>query len=163
MNGMHRTQSDHAHLDLSWSRLFWPSITWDLKALEQKRFDLWSLSPALRKRRLLNSSPANQCPTSFFNEVCFRTKQSCFHSKKYLRTPLNYDKNAEEKRNWEDSSTLGLEASLRDISRFFKLALSGNQELRALAQWNLSYLVEQTKISQLLKSKSKTLWANDRC
>ena len=50
---------DRAHLDLLWlviwSRVFWPSVTWNLHkrtALEQKRFDL-SLSPTLRNLRLL--------------------------------------------------------------------------------------------------------------
>ena len=54
MNGMHITQFDHARLDLLslviWSRVFWP-LHVKLKqstALEQKRFDLRSLSPALR-------------------------------------------------------------------------------------------------------------------
>ena len=35
MNGMHRTQFDHARLDfltlVIWSRVFWPSVTWNLR------------------------------------------------------------------------------------------------------------------------------------
>ena len=43
MNGMHKTQFDHAHFDLLprviWSRVFWPSVKWNIpksKVLEQK-------------------------------------------------------------------------------------------------------------------------------
>ena len=61
MNGMHRTQFDRARFDLRplviWSRVFWPSVTRNLHkastAMEQKRLDLWSLSPALPNLWLL--------------------------------------------------------------------------------------------------------------
>ena len=58
MNGMDRTQFDHACLDplsfVIWSRVFWLSLTWNLRTvMEQKRFDLWSLSPALRNLWLI--------------------------------------------------------------------------------------------------------------
>ena len=54
MNGMHRTQFGHAHLDLLplviWSCMVWTICHMKLRqsaALEQKRLDLRSLSPAL--------------------------------------------------------------------------------------------------------------------
>ena len=55
MNRMHIMQFDHARLDLLsliiWSQVFLPSVMWKLKtqskALEQKGFDLRSLSPTL--------------------------------------------------------------------------------------------------------------------
>ena len=62
MYGMHGTQFDHARWDLLslviWSRLFWPSVTWNLRkaqrwSLEQKCFEVRSLSPALRNLWLL--------------------------------------------------------------------------------------------------------------
>ena len=65
MYEMHRTQFDHAHLDLlsvvTWSRVFWSSVTWNLlkaqhwSSLKQKRVDLQSLMlpPALRNLWLL--------------------------------------------------------------------------------------------------------------
>ena len=43
MNGMHRTQFDHARLDLLslviWSRVFWLSVTWNLRKAQR-----WSKS-----------------------------------------------------------------------------------------------------------------------
>ena len=60
MNGMHRTQFDHARLVLPslviWSCVFWPSVNVELTqstALEQKCFDFRSLSPPLRNLWLL--------------------------------------------------------------------------------------------------------------
>ena len=54
MNGMHRTQFGHTHLDLLplviWSCMVWTICHMKLRqsaALEQKRLDLRSLSPAL--------------------------------------------------------------------------------------------------------------------
>ena len=54
MSGIHITQFDHARLDLLslviWSSVFWPSVKVNFtksRALEQNRFDLRSLSPAL--------------------------------------------------------------------------------------------------------------------
>ena len=60
MCGMHRTQFDHTRLDLPllviWSRAFLTICHMELSqstALEQKRFELRSLSPALRNVWLL--------------------------------------------------------------------------------------------------------------
>ena len=61
MDGMHRTQFDHLHLDLLslviWSCMLWPSDhmkhAQQQHALELKPFGLWSLSPALRNVWLL--------------------------------------------------------------------------------------------------------------
>ena len=60
INGMHRTQFDHAYLDLLLtSNLNTRVLTichvklMQITALEQKRFDLRSLSPALRNLWLL--------------------------------------------------------------------------------------------------------------
>ena len=60
MNGMHRTQFDHTHLDLSTTRnLITRVLTichvklMQSTALEQKRFDLLSLSPTLHNLWLL--------------------------------------------------------------------------------------------------------------
>ena len=58
---MHGMQFDHACLDLLsliiWSRVFWPFVMWNLRkahwTLEQKCFDLWSLSPTLHNLWLL--------------------------------------------------------------------------------------------------------------
>ena len=54
MNGMYKTQFDHARFDplslVIWSRVLWPSQS---TALEQKRLDLRSLSPALPNLWLL--------------------------------------------------------------------------------------------------------------
>ena len=72
---MHRTQFDHVRLDLLslviWSRLFWPSVTWNLRkaqrwSLEQKRFEVRSLSPPLRNLWLL----IVLFIYLFFNETC---------------------------------------------------------------------------------------------
>ena len=59
MNGMHRTQFDHARLDLLslviWSRVFWQSVTWNSRKAQRrsKKVLLRSLSPALGNHWLL--------------------------------------------------------------------------------------------------------------
>ena len=65
MNGMHKTQFDHAHFDLIpliiWSRVFWQSVRWNLRKAQRWSKSVWT-SDRCRPHSLTfgHTSPKNR-------------------------------------------------------------------------------------------------------
>ena len=86
MNGMHRTQFEHARLDLLsleiWSRVFWLSVAWNLRKAQRSSKSA-SLLPALRDLWLLLVSKYWVCKywsmSTFLLEVQNLTVFERFH------------------------------------------------------------------------------------